>query len=105
MECDIIDSDSLSLDDSAVSESSVGESLEVLLDKVIQLMGKLLITENADEREGLHSEIMADMGEVAALMNTLDSNRQLNMANYVLSTSNCRLQVIYSFLEESFASE
>ena len=107
MECDVIDNDSSSLDDSVMSESSVGdvgERLEVLLDKVIQLMEKMLITENADEREGLHTEMMADMSVFADLMDTPDSKRQLNVASYVLSP-NCRLQVIYAFLEKSFASE
>lgn len=101
----VVDSDSVSMDDSVVSESSIGERLTVLVDKATQLMKKMLITESTDEREGLHTEIMADMGEAAALMNTLDVKHLLNVANYVLSPSECRLEVIYSFLQKCFASE
>ena len=106
MECDVVDSDisSLSLDDSVVSESSAGQRLEILVDKATRTMKTLLITEGADEREGLHAEIMADMSEAAALMNILDSKRLQNVADYILSP-NCRLQVIYSFLRKCFASE
>ena len=91
--------------DSEMSESSVSERLEFLVDKVIKLMKKIMVTGDANEREGLHTEILTDMDEATTLMNTPDPKIQLNVASYVLGPPNCRLQVIYSFLHECFAGE
>ena len=89
-----------------MSESAVTERLEVLIDKAVLLMEKIPTTEDVDEREGLHMELLADMDESATLMSThSDSRILLNVANHVVSPPGSPLEIIYSFLLECFASE
>ena len=103
MECDSISETGDVLSD-PMSESTVAERLEVLMERVTQLMEKLLADKDANEREGLHAELLADMDEVATLMNTSDSENLLSMAKFLMNPSFSRLEVIYSFLHECFVA-
>ena len=84
-------------------ESTVGEHLEMLIDKGVQLMKKLLAPEDTDEREMLHIELLSAMDEVAALMNTSDP--QILPKYIILSQPKLTLEVIYSFLSKCFSGK